>query len=118
MKKSESLLVKKIMDYLRTLRYVRAHRVPGNIYSAGQADITGSYAGLRFDLEVKVAPNKLTPRQESNLSAWLAVGSMAAVVYSVDDVKAIMKLMYNMAVSLGLVDLVAADGGEAIHYDA
>ena len=74
------------MTYLKAVPGCKAEKRHGsNFVSRGRPDITGCLDGHRFELEVKVPPNKPTITQQKELDAWEDAGATVAVVYSVED---------------------------------
>lgn len=87
-KMKESYLVSKILKFLNEVPQCKAVKRHGSPYGRkGEPDITGSFCGLHFELEVKVPGNKLTPLQKVRLEEWQASGSLVGVVHSLEEVQ-------------------------------
>jgi hypothetical protein len=93
----ESSLVERILKTLNSIPKCKAIKRHGSAYGRrGEPDITGSFCGLHFELEVKVPGGKLTKLQELRLKEWEKSGAIVSVVYSVDDaVKLLNKKLIN-----------------------
>ena len=92
MAQSEKAIVNSILAYLNDLEGCYAEKMHGSIYSqGGRPDITACYHGRRIELEVKRPGNKPTKRQLEMMRRWREVGAVVEVVYSVDDVRALME---------------------------
>ncbi len=62
-------------------------KIPGGpMMESGTPDFLVVLDGRACFLEVKVRPNKPTDLQLKRIEEWVAAGSRAGVVYSVDDV--------------------------------
>ena len=80
-----------ILRYLRTVPRCFAWKTHGGMYgTAGIPDIIACVRGRFFAFEVKTATGKATPLQKATLQKILASGGTAAVVRSVDEVRAIL----------------------------
>ena len=87
----ESNIVAAILRYLRTVPRCFAWKTHGGMYgTAGIPDIIACVRGRFFAFEVKTATGKATPLQKATLQKILASGGTAAVVRSVDEVRAIL----------------------------
>ncbi len=94
---AEKELVAKIMRYLKVVPDCFAWKTHGGMYgTAGIPDIIACVQGRFFAFEVKTASGKATLLQEATLRKILAAGGTAAVVRSVDEVRAIFN-RHNMA---------------------
>jgi len=82
----ESVLVKKIMDAIRSHGW-QCMKTHGGRFSSGQPDIIGCAAGRFFALEVKVPGREgtLTKLQAASLASWKSAGGVSEVVTSVDQ---------------------------------
>ena len=87
----ESDIVATILRYLRTVPGCFAWKTHGGMYgTAGIPDIIACVQGNFFAFEVKTATGKATLLQEATIRKILAAGGTAAVVRSVDEVRAIL----------------------------
>ncbi len=87
-KMNESQLIKKIQEYLKTVKdcfYWKEHG--GQYGTAGIPDIIVCYKGRFIAFEVKVGTNKATVLQALTIKQILCAGGYALVVRSVDEVK-------------------------------
>ncbi len=87
-KMKESQLIKKIQDYLKTVKgcfYWKEHG--GQFGTAGIPDIIVCYKGRFIAFEAKVGTNKATVLQSLTIRQILLAGGYALVVRSVDEVK-------------------------------
>lgn len=91
-------IVKKIKDYLTSIG-ATCHKHHGNAYSErGVADLFGTLpGGVAFYFEVKVPGKKATLWQEKFLEEEAKRGAVAAVVTSVDEVKAVLSTAYPLS---------------------
>lgn len=88
----ESTIVNSILRWLNKQPGVKAEKTHGGRYGkAGKPDITGCVRGQRFELEVKRPGGKPTKLQLKTLKEWEEAGSIAAVVYSLEDAKQALK---------------------------
>ena len=88
----ESDIVAAILRYLRTVPGCFAWKTHGGRYgTAGIPDIIACVEGRFFAFEVKTESGKVTPLQAATIQKILAAGGMAAVVRSVDEVRAILR---------------------------
>jgi len=88
---SESQLIQSIKRYLATLQECFFWKEHGGQYgTAGIPDIIVCYKGRFYGLEAKVGRNKPTRLQEATIEQIKRAGGTAAVVRSVDDVKAVL----------------------------
>ena len=88
----ESDIVAAILRYLRTVPGCFAWKTHGGMYgTAGIPDIIACVEGRFFAFEVKTESGKVTPLQAATIQKILAAGGMAAVVRSVDEVRAILR---------------------------
>jgi len=108
----EARLVKKIMQYLKTVPDCCAEKRHGTNYGkAGQPDISGCVLvgrefpgelfkdgftrfvtyGQRFEIEVKMPGNDPTDLQDERLREWGASGAWAIVAHSLSDVQKMME---------------------------
>lgn len=80
-----------ILRYLRSVPRCFAWKTHGGMYgTAGIPDIIACVRGRFFAFEVKTATGKATPLQKATLQKILASGGTAAVVRSLDEVRAIL----------------------------
>jgi mevalonate kinase len=89
---NESDLVKKIKDYLKTIKdcfYWKEHG--GQYGTAGIPDIIVCYRGRFLAFECKVGKNKATALQELTIRQIVKAGGYALVVRSVEEVKQIIE---------------------------
>ena len=88
----ESNTVTSILRYLRTIPNCFAWKTHGGMYgTAGIPDIIACVGGRFIAFEVKTPIGKATPLQEATIQKILAAGGTAAVVRSVDEVRAIIQ---------------------------
>jgi len=87
---SEKEIVSKILRYLKTVPKCFAWKEHGGIYgTAGIPDIVACIDGKFYAFEVKTPVGKTTKLQEATIRKILACGGTAAVVRSVDEVRAV-----------------------------
>ena len=88
----ESDIVTSILRHLKTVPGCFAWKTHGGMYgTAGIPDIIACVEGRFFAFEVKTESGKVTPLQAATIQKILTAGGMAAVVRSVDEVRAIFK---------------------------
>lgn len=88
---AESDIVRSILRYLRTVPHCFAWKEHGGMYgTAGIPDIIACINGRFYGFEVKTRTGKATKLQEATVRKILASGGMAAVVRSVDEVRAVL----------------------------
>ena len=88
---TEKDIVQAILRYLKTVPHCFAWKTHGGMYgTAGIPDIISCIDGSFFAFEVKTAIGKATPLQETIIRKILAAGGTAAVVRSVDEVRALL----------------------------
>lgn len=70
-----------------------AEKVQGTALSSGKADINACINGRCIRLEVKTADhgNKASKKQKINLRRWSAAGAICGVVYSLEEVKELLR---------------------------
>lgn len=83
----EDSVVASILRFLNGLQSCKAEKRQGTANQRSRPDIVGCISGRFFALEVKRGDEEATPGQMNELRQWAAAGAMAAVVYSVNDVK-------------------------------
>ena len=84
----ESEIVKAILKYLKNLPECFAWKEHGGMYgTAGIPDIIACIGGKFYGFEVKTERGKPTALQEATIRKIQAVGGIAMVVRSVEDVK-------------------------------
>lgn len=90
----ESDIVKAILKYLKTIPECFCWKEHGGMYvTAGIPDIICCYRGKFVAFEVKTETSKTTALQESVINKIQKCGGKAAVVRSVENVKAALKEM-------------------------
>ena len=88
---NEAALISKIRKYLATVPECFFWKEHGGQYgTAGIPDIIVCHKGRFIALEAKVGKNKPTKLQAATIEQIRKAGGKAAVVYSVEDVQAIM----------------------------
>lgn len=87
---SEKTIVNSIIRWLNQQPNCYVVKTHGSIYSSGQPDLIGCHHGRMLALEVKRPGNKPTPLQQAVLKKWEAAGAIAAVVTSIEEVKALL----------------------------
>ena len=91
---NEATLIQRIRKYLATLPDCFFWKEHGGQYgTAGIPDIIVCYKGWFIALEAKVGKNKPTKLQAATIDKIRQAGGTAAVVYSVEDVKAVLSEM-------------------------
>ena len=86
----EADIVRKIMNYLKSVPHCFAWKEHGGMYgTAGIPDIIACYQGGFIALEVKTETGKTTALQEATMKKIRNAGGQAYVVRSVEEVKAI-----------------------------
>jgi len=92
----EKNITNKIIKYLNSLDRVKAWKVHSGSYATpSKADITGSYRGLRFDIEVKRPGNKPTAAQFYFLESMKKTGSIAFWTDSLENVKIVFDALHE-----------------------
>ena len=87
---AEKEIVAKILRYLKTVPRCFAWKEHGGMYgTAGIPDIIACIDGRFYAFEVKTPVGKTTVLQEATIRKILACGGAAAVVRSVDEVRAV-----------------------------
>lgn len=87
----ESVIVKSIMTYLKSLPGCFCWKEHGGMYgTAGIPDIICCYDGRFYGFEVKTDTGRPTALQEAVIRKIRAAGGIAAVVRSTDEVKNIL----------------------------
>jgi hypothetical protein len=88
----ENTLVDKIFKYLKTLDNCFSWKNHGNQYSRiGLPDIVAVWKGKIYCFETKVEGNKPTLLQQATIKKLKEAGAIAEVVYSLEEVKELMK---------------------------
>ena len=88
---NEATLIQSIRRYLGTLPECFFWKEHGGQYgTAGIPDIIVCFKGRFVGLEAKVGKNQPTKLQAATIDKIRQAGGVAAVVYSVEDVKAVM----------------------------
>ena len=89
---SEKDITNKILKYLKTVPGCFAWKEHGGIYgTAGVPDIIACVNGRFVAFEVKTQTGKSTKLQKATIKKILAAGGVAAVVRSVDEVRAVLE---------------------------
>ena len=109
----ESSIQESILDYINSLPYGRAENVSGNAAQSGRADINACVDGMMLKIEVKTEDTEygrkgMTTKQRLYLEKWARAGAISCVVYSVEDVKWVLK---NFIYSAKLSDV------KVIHHE-
>ena len=87
----ENEITNKIRDYLKTLPECFSWKEHGGLYgTTGIPDIIVCYRGRFVAFEVKGEKGKVTVLQMVTIRKIQAAGGIAAVVRSVDDVRAVL----------------------------
>ena len=87
---NEKHLTSKIIKYLNSLSQTKAVKFVGNESSeTGTPDVVACIEGKAFPFEVKMEGNKPTKIQLYRIDQWKKAGAVVAVVYSLDEVRAI-----------------------------
>ena len=87
---AEKEIVSAILRYLKTVPRCFAWKEHGGMYgTAGVPDIIACIDGRFYAFEVKTPVGKTTKLQEAAIRKILACGGTAAVVRSVDEVRAV-----------------------------
>ena len=90
----ESDIVRAILKYLKTVPDCFCWKEHGGMYgTAGIPDVICCYRGKFVAFEVKTEKGKTTALQESVINKIQNCGGKAAVVRSVEDVKAVLEEM-------------------------
>ena len=88
---AEKDIVQSILRYLKAVPDCFAWKTHGGMYgTAGIPDIIACVRGRFIAFEVKTATGKATSLQKATLQKILASGGTAAVVRSVDEVRALL----------------------------
>ena len=88
----EADIVKAIMVFLRALPLCFCWKEHGGMYgTAGIPDIIACIGGRFFGFEVKTSAGRPTKLQEATIRKINGSGGVAAVVRSVEDVKAVLE---------------------------
>ena len=91
---AEKDIVQSILRYLKAVPDCFAWKTHGGMYgTAGIPDIIACVEGRFFAFEVKTATGKATPLQKATIQKILSSGGTAAIVRSVDEVRAIIQSM-------------------------
>lgn len=82
-----------IIAYLKSLPGVTAENVHGNAFQSGRPDINACVNGQLLRLEAKSPDhgNKASDLQKANMRQWRAAGALCCVVYSVSEVKKLVR---------------------------
>ena len=85
----------RIMTYLKTTSGHFFKVAQGPFSKKGVSDIIGVHNGMFIAIEVKVAPNKATALQNYFISKIIGAGGVGVVVYSVNDVRELIRKIDN-----------------------
>ena len=85
----EATLVKAILAELKA-QGAWARKIHGSAYNAGLPDVAAVVNGRAVWLEAKVPGERPTTLQQKTIDAICAAGGIAAVVTSVEDVRAVL----------------------------
>lgn len=88
----ESTLQDAVLSFLNSVPECIAENVSGNASQSGRADVNGCYKGRCFKIELKSKETgyKPTKKQLLYLRRWRACGAIAAVCYSLEEVKEVL----------------------------
>ena len=86
-------IVNSILSFINSLPYGVAEKVQGTARSSGKSDINACINGRCIRIEVKTADhgNKESKKQSINLRRWSAAGAVCGVVYSLEELKALLE---------------------------
>lgn len=84
----EADLNAKVVKYIKALPRAHAKKRKAGPGRRGEPDVTGCIEGRRLEVEGKIWPNKLTPKQRQCLERWSSAGALVFVYYSLEDFKA------------------------------
>ena len=89
----EVTIVNSILSFINSLPYGVAEKVQGTARSSGKSDINACINGRCIRIEVKTADhgNKESKKQSINLRRWSAAGAICGVVYSLEELKALLE---------------------------
>jgi hypothetical protein len=89
----ESTIQSSILKYLNSLPDCVAENVSGNAAQSGRPDINACIEGCSYRIEVKSPDHGYMPskKQITNLKRWARAGAICVVVWSLDEVKFIVK---------------------------
>ena len=89
----ESVLVRKIIAYLKTLSSCYWYRTHGGTFASrvGIPDLLICYRGVFVGIEVKIKPNTPTPLQKIEIAKINLAGGVSGVAYSLEDVVTILE---------------------------
>ncbi|MCR4629339.1 MAG: VRR-NUC domain-containing protein [Clostridium sp.] len=86
----ESEIVKRILDYLRTVPECFCWKEHGGMYgTAGIPDVICCYRGGFYGFEVKTETGRATGLQQATIRKIRDAGGIAWIVRSVDEVRAV-----------------------------
>lgn len=91
---AENSLQSRVLKYLNSLPNCVAENVSGNSNQSGRADINGCISGRAFKIELKDPKTGYEPskKQLRYLEKWSKkAGALAAVCYSLNDVKELLE---------------------------
>ena len=89
---AEGTIQDSVLSFLNSIPGCIAENVSGNANQSGRADINGCYKGRCFKIELKSRDTgyKPTKKQLLYLKKWKSAGAIAAVCYSLDEVKEVL----------------------------
>ena len=89
----EISVTEQILKYINNSPQGTAEKVQGTARSSGKSDINACIKGRCIRLEVKTADhgNKESKKQSINLRRWSAAGAICGVVYSLEEVKELLR---------------------------
>jgi len=99
----ESALVSTILRWLRTNGFWAEKRHGSRYVTAGLPDIDALKDRQSFDFEVKTPGNRPTKIQDYQISRLRSHGSVACVVWSVDDVRIISEAFESGGYELAII---------------
>jgi hypothetical protein len=92
MKRKEDPITRGIIKYIRSLPKGWAVKTHGGMFSAGEPDISGCLDGRCIKFEVKRdGKHEATDLQKAKILQWTLAGAITGVVWSVDQVKDILR---------------------------
>lgn len=88
----ENTIQDSVLSFLNSIPGCVAENVSGNANQSGRSDINGCYKGKCFKIELKSRDTgyKPTKKQLLYLKKWKYAGAIAAVCYSLDEVKEVL----------------------------
>ncbi len=89
----ESVIVRRVLNYLNTLPHTVAFKSHGSQFQTGWPDIVGCSRGRAFALEVKVPGRQATALQAMILERWRKAGAITGVVHGMAEVEVLINLI-------------------------